>query len=166
MNNGRRKMLKAAAATAVAAPLATETTGLAQEKKLSGKKVHYRGGKKPERKPGELPPLFSGAVSYGNLLFIAGKGAHFEGDIKAHTKHVLDEIEKELVNAGSSMDKVLKANVYLADGKGLPGTFWRGTTGADDDCRGLGARRLAGRDRRHRLYLIDLADQSVSCGGK
>jgi len=117
MNNGRRKMLKAAAATAVAAPLATETTGLAQEKKLSGKKVHYRGGKKPERKPGELPPLFSGAVSYGNLLFIAGKGAHFEGDIKAHTKHVLDEIEKELVNAGSSMDKVLKANVYLADGK-------------------------------------------------
>jgi enamine deaminase RidA (YjgF/YER057c/UK114 family) len=27
---------------------------------------------------------------------------------------VLDEIEKELVNAGSSMEKVLKANVYLA----------------------------------------------------
>ena len=27
---------------------------------------------------------------------------------------MLDEIEKELVNAGSSMDKVLKCNVYLA----------------------------------------------------
>ena len=28
---------------------------------------------------------------------------------------LLDEIEKELVNAGSSMNKVLKCNVYLAD---------------------------------------------------
>jgi 2-iminobutanoate/2-iminopropanoate deaminase len=28
---------------------------------------------------------------------------------------VLDEVEKELVNAGSSMQKVLKCNVYLAD---------------------------------------------------
>lgn len=60
-------------------------------------------------------PLFSGAVSYGNLLFIAGKGAHFEGDIKAHTDHVLKELEKGLVANGSSMDKVLKVNVYLHD---------------------------------------------------
>lgn len=60
-------------------------------------------------------PLFSGAVKYGNLLFIAGKGAHFEGDITAHTKHVLDEVEKELVKNGSSMEKVLKCNVYLHD---------------------------------------------------
>ena len=118
MNNGRRKVLKAAAATAVGAPMVVDAEGGAQRQGATGKgkKVHYKGGRKPERKPGELPPLFSGAVSYGNLLFIAGKGAHFEGDIKAHTKHVLDEIEKELVNAGSSMEKVLKANVYLADG--------------------------------------------------
>ncbi len=81
-----------------------------------GKKVHYRNGKKPEK-----APLFNGAVSYGNLLFIAGKGAHFEGDIKAHTKHVLDEVEKELINAGSSMDKVLKCNVYLNDLKDYVG---------------------------------------------
>lgn len=60
-------------------------------------------------------PLFSGGVAYGDLLFIAGKGAHFEGDIKAHTKHVLDELEKELKKHGSSMDKVLKVNVYLHD---------------------------------------------------
>jgi enamine deaminase RidA (YjgF/YER057c/UK114 family) len=73
------------------------------------KKVHYRGAKP------KSTPLFSGAVSYGNLLFIAGKGAHFDGDIKAHTKHVLDEIRKELDNAGSSMEKVLKCNVYLND---------------------------------------------------
>jgi enamine deaminase RidA (YjgF/YER057c/UK114 family) len=75
----------------------------------AGKKVHYKGAKPAKT------PLFSGGVSYGNLLFIAGKGAHFEGDIKAHTDHVLKEIEAELKNAGSSMDKVLKCNVYLHD---------------------------------------------------
>ena len=60
-------------------------------------------------------PLFSSAVKHGNLLFIAGKGAHFDGDIKAHTKHVLDELEKELVKNGSSMEQVVKVNVYLHD---------------------------------------------------
>lgn len=60
-------------------------------------------------------PLFSGSTKYGGLVFIAGKGAHFEGDIKAHTDHVLKELEKELKLAGSSMDKVLKVNVYLND---------------------------------------------------
>jgi enamine deaminase RidA (YjgF/YER057c/UK114 family) len=60
-------------------------------------------------------PLFSSAVKYGNLLFLAGKGAHIEGDIKAHTDHVLNEMEKELQKNGSSMEKVLKVNVYLHD---------------------------------------------------
>ena len=60
-------------------------------------------------------PLFSGGVKHGNTLYIAGKGAHFEGDIKAHTDHVLKELEKELVKHGSSMEKVLKVNVYLHD---------------------------------------------------
>ena len=83
--------------------------GAAQAKTGAQKKVHRKGAKPKQT------PLFNGAVSYGNLLFIAGKGAHFPGDIKAHTKHVLDEVEKELVNAGSSMDKVLKCNVYLND---------------------------------------------------
>ena len=60
-------------------------------------------------------PLFSGSTTFGGLVFIAGKGAHFEGDIKAHTDHDLKELEAELIRAGSSMDKVLKVNVYLAD---------------------------------------------------
>lgn len=103
MQRSRRQILKAAGAAA-----AVPAAAAAQETKLE-KKVH-RKGPKPAK-----PPLFNGAVSYGNLLFIAGKGAHFEGDIKAHTKHVLDEVEKELVAAGSSMNKVLKCNVYLND---------------------------------------------------
>ncbi|MDA1274512.1 MAG: RidA family protein [Verrucomicrobia bacterium] len=60
-------------------------------------------------------PLFSSAVAHGGLLYLAGKGAHFEGDIKAHTDHVLNELEKELKKNGSSMEKVLKVNVYLHD---------------------------------------------------
>ena len=74
------------------------------------KKVHWDGGKRPEK-----TPLFSGVVSYGGLVFVSGIGAHFEGDIKAHTAHVLDEMKKRLEQAGSSMEKVLKVNVYLND---------------------------------------------------
>jgi 2-iminobutanoate/2-iminopropanoate deaminase len=60
-------------------------------------------------------PLFAGNTRLGNLVFIAGKGAHFKGDIRAHTDHVLKELEKELILAGSSMKKVLKVTVYLND---------------------------------------------------
>ncbi len=105
----RRGFLRFGAAAAAGAGLAAG----AQSGPV--KKVHYKSGKPKNT------PLFNGAVSYGNLLFIAGKGAHFEGDIKSHTKHVLDEIQKELENAGSSMDKVLKCNVYLNDLKDYTG---------------------------------------------
>jgi enamine deaminase RidA (YjgF/YER057c/UK114 family) len=74
-----------------------------------GKQV-YQQGPKPQK-----TPLYSPAVSYGNLLFLAGKVARIEGDIKSHTEYVLNEIKKELENAGSSMEKVLKVNVYLND---------------------------------------------------
>ena len=107
----RRNFIALAAGAAVPAAAAQAPQAMAPVKK-----VHYRNGKKPEK-----APLFNGGVSYGNLLFVAGKGAHFEGDIKAHTKHVLDEVEKELVNAGSSMEKVLKCNVYLNDLKDYAG---------------------------------------------
>ena len=105
--NSRRRFLKGGAAAAAAAVPAAAAPQAGAEKPV--KKVHYRDGRKPEK------PLFSGIVSYGNLVFIAGIGAHFEGDIKAHTTHVLDEIQKRLESVGSSMDKVLKCNVYLND---------------------------------------------------
>ncbi|MBI3209770.1 MAG: RidA family protein [Candidatus Solibacter usitatus] len=104
--NRRKFLTKSAGAGAVAALAAPAVN--AQTK--PAKKVHYSNGKKPEK-----TPLFNGAVSYGNLLFIAGIGAHFAGGIKEHTKHVLDTIEKRLADCGSSMDKVLKCNVYLND---------------------------------------------------
>jgi len=116
--SNRRAFLKKGPAVAVAAAVAAPASVLAQgapaEKPV--KKVHYASGKKPEK-----TPLFNGVVSYGNLVFISGIGAHFEGDIKAHTKHVLDEIQKRLESVGSSMEKVLKVNVYLNDLKDYAG---------------------------------------------
>ena len=106
--SNRRRFL--ASAPAVAAAAAVPATAHAEQPERPVKKVHWPGGKRPEK-----PPLFSGVVSYGNMVFIAGIGAHFKGDIKAHTKHVLDEIEKRLTDVGSSMEKVLKVNVYLND---------------------------------------------------
>jgi enamine deaminase RidA (YjgF/YER057c/UK114 family) len=68
-------------------------------------------------------PLFSGSTKLGNMVFVAGKGAHTEPfEIKAHTEIVLQELEKELIKAGSSMEKVLKVSVFLndiADYKGM-----------------------------------------------
>jgi 2-iminobutanoate/2-iminopropanoate deaminase len=101
-NSNRRAFIRGGA-------LAAAAGGAAKAQSGPEKKVYYRG-EKPTK-----TPLFSGAVSYGNLLFISGIGAHFPGDIKDHTKHVLDEIQKTLENAGSSMEKVLKCSVFLND---------------------------------------------------
>jgi 2-iminobutanoate/2-iminopropanoate deaminase len=60
-------------------------------------------------------PLFAGSVTHGGLVFVAGKGEHGPGDIKVHTESVINQIQAELEKAGSSMDKVLKVNVYLKD---------------------------------------------------
>ena len=103
----RRKFVLGAGA-AVAAGAAAKPALAHDEKPV--KKVIWNDGKKPEK-----TPLFSGITTFGGLVFIAGIGAHFEGDIKAHTKHVLDEIEQRLKDAGSSMEKVVKVNVYLND---------------------------------------------------
>jgi enamine deaminase RidA (YjgF/YER057c/UK114 family) len=74
------------------------------------KETHWPGREVPK-----ATPLFSPVVTYGNMVFLSGIGAHFEGDITAHTRHVLDQIQKNLEAVGSSMEKVLKVNVYLND---------------------------------------------------
>jgi len=104
----RRNFIGRGVASATAVTAAAALPAAAKDKPT--KKVIYRDGKKPDK-----TPLFNSTVTFGNLLFISGVGAHFEGDIRAHTKHVLDEIQKQLESVGSSMDKVLKCNVYLND---------------------------------------------------
>ena len=107
MQNQRRSVLKkilASVAGLAGFGLAAKATEPSNTEKETGNIVYD-----------QEVPLFSGHTKYGGLVFIAGKGAHFAGDIKAHTDHVLKELEKELVLAGSSMEKVLKVTVYLND---------------------------------------------------
>ncbi|HTS26178.1 MAG TPA: RidA family protein [Bryobacteraceae bacterium] len=109
MSTSNRRSFITRGGAAAAAVAATAAPAAAQYQPV--RKVIYANGKKPAG-----TPLFNNIVQYGNLIFIAGVGAH-EGpkEIKAHTRIVLDQIQKQLETAGSSMNKVLKCNVYLSD---------------------------------------------------
>lgn len=102
-----------AAAAAPAAVVATQTDDAEAAHRPPwhepDKEVHW-----PDGEPDE-DPLFSPIATYGGMVFISGIGAHFDGDITAHTEHVLDQVEMYLESVGSSMEKVLKVNVYLND---------------------------------------------------
>lgn len=132
--SNRRAFLKNAPAVAVAAaamaPASASAQGGTPDKPV--KKVFYASGKPPA-----TPPLFNGVVMYGNMVFVSGIGAHVPGDIKSHTKIVLDEIQKRLESVGSSMEKVLKVNVYLNDLKDYAGMneVFRGRFGPEPGVR-------------------------------
>jgi len=65
---------------------------------------------------------YSHAVEAGGFIFVSGTGPidveqnifEFE-DVKKATKITLDNIRKILKTAGSDLDKVVKATVYLRD---------------------------------------------------
>jgi 2-iminobutanoate/2-iminopropanoate deaminase len=69
------------------------------------------------------PPTrpFSPAVRVGNLLFLSGQigttstGALIPGGIEAETRQTLENIRDVLQRTGSSMDRVVKCTVMLAD---------------------------------------------------
>jgi 2-iminobutanoate/2-iminopropanoate deaminase len=76
--------------------------------------------KSPGMEDMDLP--FSTAVRVDNLLFLSGalgydreKGALVEGGIQAETRQTLENISQTLETFGSSMDKVVKCTVFLAD---------------------------------------------------
>jgi 2-iminobutanoate/2-iminopropanoate deaminase len=102
------------AAAVPAATLAAAAPAVAQPAPAARKRVH-RTSTGPFKKDG--PPLYSQELTFGNLVFVSGKGAGIDAkdDIKAQTGRVLDLIAESLKAAGSSMDKVLKVNVYLVD---------------------------------------------------
>ena len=108
----RRGILKNAAKAAVAAGgvLATQSsiqTASAQTATKLAKKDAT--GKSQTQFP------FTSVVSYGNLLFLSGIGCRVPGTIEENTKWVLDELEKNLTAAGSSLEKVLKVNLFMED---------------------------------------------------
>jgi 2-iminobutanoate/2-iminopropanoate deaminase len=64
---------------------------------------------------------FSPAVRVGNLLFLSGQigttsaGTLIPGGIEAETRQTLENIRDLLQRTGSSMDRVVKCTVMLAD---------------------------------------------------
>ena len=64
---------------------------------------------------------YSQAITLGDLVFCSGQipltpvGALVEGDITAQTRQVLENLKAVLAAAGSSLDRVVKTTVFLAD---------------------------------------------------
>jgi len=64
---------------------------------------------------------YSRAVKFGELVFVSGisprnaDGTKFKGTVEEEVKNVLENINRILDDAGSSMDHVLKVTVMLRD---------------------------------------------------
>ena len=74
-----------------------------------------------DKAPRPIGP-YSQAIIEGDLLFLAGQGPldpatgdEQLGDIRAQTRRTLENIKGILEAAGSSLDKVVRCNVYLKD---------------------------------------------------
>jgi 2-iminobutanoate/2-iminopropanoate deaminase len=74
-----------------------------------------------EKAPKPLGP-YSQAIIDGDLIFLAGQGCTNPesgmletGDVRSGTKRTFENIRAVLEAAGSSLDHVLKCNVYLRD---------------------------------------------------
>ena len=70
------------------------------------------------------PPIasYSQGIVQGDFVFVAGQGPvdpatkkYVPGTIQEETKRTLENLKAIVEAAGSSLDKVVKVNVYLAD---------------------------------------------------
>lgn len=70
--------------------------------------------------PAAIGP-YSQAVSVGDIIYTSGQiplladGNLVQGDIKKQTEQVMKNIQAILGAANSSLDKVIKATIYLSD---------------------------------------------------
>ena len=71
--------------------------------------------------PAAIGP-YSQAVKANGFVFLSGQvaldpatGQLVDGDTEVQTRRVMQNLEAVLVAAGSSWDKVVKANIYLTD---------------------------------------------------
>jgi 2-iminobutanoate/2-iminopropanoate deaminase len=70
--------------------------------------------------PGAANPNLSAAVKAGDLVFYAGQlgtgtGGLVPGGIKPETQRTLENIKRVVEAAGSSMERLVKCTVFLAD---------------------------------------------------
>ena len=96
-----------------AVALVTSATAVAAD---AGPKLEYY------TTPSETPLPFSDAVRVGDLLFVSGKiGAPpgqlklVPGGIQPETRQTMENIRATLEAHGSSLDRVVKCTVFLAD---------------------------------------------------
>jgi reactive intermediate/imine deaminase len=117
----RRKVLQAAApALAAGAIVPSGAVGALEAGVTSAAGGQQRRELIGEPAPGGLP--FSAAVRYGDLLFVSGSIGNrpgtlelVPGGIEPETRQALDNIRATLELAGSSLGRVLKVTVFLAD---------------------------------------------------
>jgi 2-iminobutanoate/2-iminopropanoate deaminase len=74
-----------------------------------------------DRAPEAIGP-YSQAIKAGGLIFASGQipldpatMQIIEGDVQAQTRRVLENLKAIFETAGSSLDRVVKTTVYLAD---------------------------------------------------
>jgi len=82
-------------------------------------------GKTPvltEKAPKPLPGIYSQAIKAGGMVYCSGAVPMdaqtmklIDGDVKAHTHQCIKNLSAILEAAGTSIDKVVKVNVFLAD---------------------------------------------------
>jgi 2-iminobutanoate/2-iminopropanoate deaminase len=82
---------------------------------------HVRNAIVTEKAPKPLGP-YSQAIVEGDFIFLAGQGCTNPltgklelGDVRSETKRTFENVTAILEAAGSSLDDVLKCNVYLRD---------------------------------------------------
>jgi len=78
------------------------------------------------RGPAALGP-YSHGIWAGDLLYLSGQtpvdpctGQLIDGDVEAQTQRAFDNLELVLLDAGLTMDDVIKCNVYLTDMADFP----------------------------------------------
>ncbi|EGR48928.1 hypothetical protein MKX07_006970 [Trichoderma sp. CBMAI-0711] len=72
--------------------------------------------------PKPLPGIYSQAIKANGMVFVSGAVPMdpvtmqlIDGDIQAHTHQCIKNLSAILEAAGSSLEKVVKVNVFLAD---------------------------------------------------
>jgi 2-iminobutanoate/2-iminopropanoate deaminase len=74
-----------------------------------------------QRAPAPVGP-YSQAVRAGNLLFLSGQialdpatGQLVDGDVREHTKRIMENLKAVLEGAGATLDHVVKTTIFLTD---------------------------------------------------
>ncbi|TWU76016.1 hypothetical protein ED733_007164 [Metarhizium rileyi] len=74
-----------------------------------------------DKAPKPLPGIYSQAIKANGMVFVSGAvpmdaetGELIDGDIQAHTHQCIKNLSAILEAAGSSLEKVVKVNVFLS----------------------------------------------------